>query len=145
MAEGREFGLVQFSRTSRPMARTMEKSRARRTINDAPLPKVNWYLSHIFFLCFFKIFLLPHLFFPTAYLKFSKSFFACWNFSSTFSFLQKYQKYFLSFKSFGKNNLDIFSSKILVEHPMVIFHMTVGVQRPKGSSSGPNKGSAEPW
>ena len=27
---------------------------------------------------------------------------------------------------------------------MVIFHMTVGAQRPKGSSSGPTSGSAEP-
>ena len=44
---GQEFGLVQFSRTSRRMVITMEKSRARRTLNDAPLPKVNWYLSHI--------------------------------------------------------------------------------------------------
>ena len=54
VAEGREFGLVQFSRASQWMVRTMEKSRARQTINDAPLPKVNWYLCHIFFLCFSK-------------------------------------------------------------------------------------------
>ena len=33
--------------TSRRMVRTLEKSRACRTLNDAPLPKVNWYLSHI--------------------------------------------------------------------------------------------------
>ena len=40
--------------------------------------------------------------------------------------------------------MNIFSSKILAEHPMVIFHMTVGAQQPKGNSSRPTRGSAEP-
>jgi len=62
VAEGRKFGLVQFSRTSRPVVSMVEKSRARRTINDAPLPKVNWYLSHICFLRLFNLFS-AHLFF----------------------------------------------------------------------------------
>jgi len=99
------------------MVRTPEKSLARRTLNDAPLPKVNWYLSHIFFLRFFKISLLPHLFSSTACLKFSNLFPACWNFSSNFFLFTKYQKYFLSFKILlEKNYLDIFSSKLLAVH-----------------------------
>jgi hypothetical protein len=89
--------------------------------------------------------------FPTTCLKFSKLFSACWNYSSTFSFLQKIPKIFFEFQNPLEKNLNIFSSKILAEHPMVIFHMTVGAQQPKGSSSGPTRGvgrtprSAEPW
>ena len=53
-----------------------EKSRARRTINDAPLPKVNWYLSHIFFF-HFSNFLCTSFDFSTACLKFPELFSAC--------------------------------------------------------------------
>ena len=138
MAEGREFGLVHFSRTSRPMVRTMEKSRARRTINDAPLPKVNWYLPHI---CFplFKIFFAPYLFFSTACLKFSKLFSACWNFSSTFFLKQKYQNIFLSFEIFWKMNLNIFSSKLW---PCTKFSKYLTVKEMPGQRGDP---AGPPW
>jgi len=82
------------------------------------LPKVNWYLSHI---CFVHVsnFLCTSFDFFTACLKFSrkKLFSACWNFSSTFPFLQKYQKYFLSFKIFLENILNIIFEQNLAEHP----------------------------
>ena len=41
VAEGREFGFVQFSETSGPMVSTSEKSLARQTLNDASSPQVN--------------------------------------------------------------------------------------------------------
>ena len=104
MAEGQEFSFVQFSRMSRPMVRTMEKSRAHRTLNDVPLPKVNWYLSHIFFLRFFKIFLLPHLFFSSLHVRnFQICFLHAGIFLATFFFLQKNTKNsFWVFNPLGK-------------------------------------------
>jgi hypothetical protein len=47
VANDGELVLVYFSKTRRQMVSTPEKSPARQTQNDEPLPKVNWYLSHI--------------------------------------------------------------------------------------------------
>jgi len=93
----------------------MGKSRARQTLNDAPLPKVNWYLSHI---CFplFNILFAPYLFFSTACLKFSKLFSACWNFSSTFFLKQKYQKHFSEFRNLLENEFEHLFEQTLAEH-----------------------------
>ena len=143
MAEGRELGFVQFSRTSRPMVSMVEKSRAHRTINDAPLPKVKWYLSHI---CFLHPFQFPFtsFVFPTACLKFSKLFSACWNFSSTFPFLQKYQKYFLSFKIFLENILNIIFEQNLAEHPWSSSIWLLELNSQRGTAAGPPGGRPNP-
>ena len=102
MAEGREFGHVQFSRTSRPMARTMEKSRARRTINDAPLPKVNWYLSHICFFHFSTFSLHLICFSPLHVWNFQNCFLHAGIFLAFLSFYKKTKNIFWVLKSFGK-------------------------------------------
>jgi len=65
----------------------------RRALAKGKLVFISYLLSPLF-----NIFFAPYLFFSTACLKFSKLFSACWNFSSIFPFLQKDQKYFLSFK-----------------------------------------------
>ena len=144
MAEGREFGLVQFSRTSRGMVRTMEKSRARQTLNDAPLPKVNWYLSHICFLRF-SIFSL-HLicFSPLHVWNFQNYFLYAGIFLAFFPFYKKTKNIFWVLKSFGKNNLDIFSSKLLAVHHISKVHNRWGSIWPKGGTRGLTLGSAEP-
>jgi len=65
----------------------------RRALAKGKLVFISYLLSPLF-----KIFFAPYLFFSTACLKFSKLFSTCWNFASTFPFLQKDQKYFLIFK-----------------------------------------------
>ena len=144
MAEGREFGLVQFSRTSRRMVRMMEKSHARRTINDAPLPKVNWYLSHICFLRF-SIFSL-HLicFSPLHVWNFQNCFLHAGIFLAFFPFYKKTKNIFWVLKSFGKNILDIFSSKLLVVHHISKIHNRWGSIWPKGAPGGPPWGQPTP-
>ena len=139
MAEGREFGLVQLSRTSRQMVRTTEKSHARQTLNNAPSPKVNWYLSHICFLRFSTFFFAPYLFFSTACLKFSKLFSACCNFSSTFFLKQKYQKYFLSFKIPWKIIWTFFRENFW---PCTIFSKFITVEEAPGQRGAPG---GPPW
>ena len=143
MAKGRKFGLVQFSRMGRQMLSTPEKSLARRTLNDAPLPKVNWYISHI---CFLRHFLVFHLFwfFPTTCLNFENHFLYARIFLEPFSFLQKYQKYFLSFEIHWKIILNIFSEQVLAVHQIFkpSYHwMTI---RTKGGTSGPGLGPTDP-
>jgi hypothetical protein len=47
LAKGGEGIVIQLSRKGRQILSTLEKSPACQTQNDEPLPKVNWYLSHI--------------------------------------------------------------------------------------------------
>ena len=82
----------------------------------------------------FQHFLCTLFFFSTACLKFSKLFSACWNFSSIFPFLKKDQKKFWVLKSFGKNNLDIFSSKLW---PCTIFSKLGTVEESPGQRGAP--------
>ena len=143
MAEGREFGLIQFSRTNR-MVRTMEKSRAHRTLNDAPLPKVNWYLSHICFLRFSTFSLHLICFSPLHVWNFQNCFLHAGIFLAFFPFYKKTKNIFWVLKSFGKNNLDIFSSKLLSVHHIFEVYNRWGSNRPKGGTRGPTLGPADP-
>ena len=145
MAEGREFGLVQFSRTSRRMVRMMVKSRAHQTLNDAPLPKVNWYLSHICFLRFSTFSLHLICFSPLHVWNFQNCFLHAGIFLPLFPFYKKTKNIFWVLKSFGKNNLNIFSSKLLAVHHISKVHNHWGSIWPKGGTRGPTLGPADLW
>ena len=145
MAEGQEFGLVQFSRMSRRMVRMMEKSRAHRTLNDAPLPKVNWYLSHVCFIRFSAFSLHLICFSPLHVWNFQNCFLHAGIFPSIFSLFTKRPKiFFWVLKSFGKNNLDIFSSKLLAVHHISKVHNRWRSIWPNGGTRKPTLGPANP-
>ena len=116
MAEGQEFSFVQFSRTSRPMVSTAEKSRVRRTINDAPLPKVNWYLFHICFLLFSNFVCTSFVLLLCMFENFQNCFLHAGIFLAIFPFHKNTKNNFWVLKSFGKSILDILSSKLLAVH-----------------------------
>ena len=103
MAEGREYGFVQFYRTGRTLVSNTEKSRACRTLNDASSPKVNGTYLIFIFLLFFP----PFLIFSTTWFKNKKDkniFLLAGIFLVLFYFSQKYQKYFLSLKILWKSS-----------------------------------------
>ena len=126
------------------MVRTMEKSRARRTLNDAPLPKVNWCLSHICILRLFNFFFLPHLFSPLHVWNFQNHFLHAGIFLALFLFYRKTKNIFWVLKFFGKNYLNIFLSKLLVVHHISKVHNRWGSFWPKGGTRGPTLGPAGP-
>ena len=144
MAEGREFGLVQFSRTSWRMVRMMEKSHACWTLNDVPLPKVNWYLSHICFLRFSTFSLHLICFSPLHVWNFQNCFLHTGIFLALFPFYKKTKNIFLSFKILWEYNLDIFSSKLLAVHHIFEVYNRWGSNKPKGGTRGPTLGPADP-
>ena len=133
-----------ISRTSRRMVRTMEKSRARRTSNDAPLPKVNWYLSHVCFIRFSTFSLHLICFSPLHVLNFQNCFFHAGIFLALFPFYRKTKNIFWVLKSFGKNNLNIFLSKLLAVHHISKVHNRWISIWPKGGTRGPTLGPADP-
>jgi len=102
VAEGREYGFVQFSRTSRTLVNNSEEGSCTSDSKRRILAIGKWYLPHIYFPPFgFSTFL--NFLHCMILKKAQKYFYACWNFSCTFPFLQKkYQKYFRVSKSFEK-------------------------------------------
>ena len=122
----------------------MEKSRARRTLNDAPLPKVNWYLSHICFLRFSTFSLHLICFSPLHVWNFQNYFLHAGIFLAIFPLPQKNTKnIFWVLKSFGKN-LDIFLSKLSAVHHFFNVYNRWGITWPKGGTRGPTLGPTDP-
>ena len=126
------------------MVRMMGKSRARRTLNDTPLPKVNWYLSHICFLRFSTFSLHLICFSPLHVWNFQNYFLHAVIFLAFFPFYKKTKNIFWVLKSLEKNNLDIFSSKLLAVHHISKVHNRWGSIWPKGGTRGPTLGPADP-
>ena len=144
MVKGREFGFVRFSRMSRRMVRMMAKGQ-RRTINDAPLPKVNWYLSHICFFHFSNFLYTAFVFLHCMFEIFKIVFRMLEFFLALFPFYKKNTKnIFWVLKSFGKNNLDIFSEQTLAVHHIFKVYDHWGITWPKGGTWGPTQGPANP-
>ena len=144
MVKGREFGLVQFTRMGRQMVSMPEKSIAPQTLNDVPLPKVNWYLSHVCFIRFSTFSLHLICFSPLHVWNFQNCFLRAGIFLALFPFYRKTKNIFWVLISFGKNNLDIFSSKLLAVHHISKVHNRWGSIRPKGGTRGPMLGPADP-
>jgi len=65
-------------------------------------------------------------------------------FLAFFPFYKKTKNIFWVLKSFGKNNLDIFSSKLLAVHHIFKELNHWGSTRPKGGTRGPTLGPADP-
>ena len=143
MAEGREFSLVQFSRMSRRMVRMMEKSRARRTLNDTPLPKVNWYLSHVCFILFSTFSLYLICFSPLHVWNFQNYFLHAGIFLAVFLFT-KIPKKIMSFKILWKIIWTSFRAKIWPSTPWSFSIWPLELNGKREAAAGPPGGPPNP-
>ena len=123
----------------------MEKSRAHWTLNDVPLPKVNWYLSHICFFRFSTFSLQLICFSPLHVWNFQNCFLHAGTFSSTFPFLQKNTKnIFWVFNPLGKIMWTSFRANFW---PFTIFSKNLTIEEApgrRGGTRGPTLGPADP-